>query len=65
MKVNELRQKDVAELKQEHINLLREQFNLRMQKATGQLSKNHEIRRVKRMIARVLTLITEKLGANK
>ena len=65
MKVNELKQKDVAELKQEHINLLREQFNLRMQKATGQLSKNHEIRRVKRMIARVLTLITEKLGANK
>ena len=62
MKANELRQKSLAELKAEHVNLLREQFNLRMQKSTGQLTKNHEIGRVKHDIARVLTVINEKSG---
>ncbi len=63
MKLSELRNKSIDELKNEHLQLLREQFNLRMQKASGQLAKNHEIQRVRRDIARVLTLITEKSGA--
>jgi large subunit ribosomal protein L29 len=62
MKASELRQKTIAELKAEHVSLLREQFNLRMQKSTGQLAKNHEIGRVKHDIARVLTVINEKSG---
>jgi large subunit ribosomal protein L29 len=40
--------------------LHKEQFSLRMQKATGQLSKTHEINRVRREIARVNTLLTAK-----
>lgn len=62
MKANELRQKSINELKVEHISMLRELFNLRMQKATGQLTKNHEMRRVRRAVARLLTIIREKMG---
>ena len=64
MKANELRSKSVDELKQEHLLLLKEQFNLRMQKSSGQLSKTHEVRRVRKTIAKVLTVLNEKMGAN-
>lgn len=60
MKASELRQKTVEELNSMQIELLREQFNLYMQKATGQLSKPDQIKKVRRDIARVNTVITEK-----
>ena len=52
--------KTVVELRDELKNLLQEQFNLRMQKGMGQQTNVHEIRRVRRDIARVKTVMTEK-----
>ncbi|AWB34667.1 50S ribosomal protein L29 [Orrella marina] len=63
MKASELREKDVTELKTELESLLKAQFGLRMQKATQQLSNTSEIRKVRRDIARVRTLLTQKAGA--
>ncbi len=63
MKASELRQKSEAELRQELLELLREQFNLRMQKATGQAARPHEFSRVRKDIARVNTVLTEKAKA--
>ena len=62
MKASELRQKSVEELQQELLALLREHFNLRMQRATGQLSKPHLFRQVRRNIARLKTVLDEKAG---
>jgi len=62
MNATELRNKSAEELQQELLGLLREQFNLRMQKGTGQLAKSSELQRVRRSIARVKTIITEKAG---
>jgi len=62
MKASELREKSVDELKQELLNLTREQFNLRMQKGTGQLARPHQIKAVRRSIARVKTILNEKAG---
>jgi len=58
----ELREKDLAGLKAELIDLLKEQFNLRMTKGTGQLGQTHLVRQARRNIARVRTVITEKSG---
>lgn len=63
MKAKELREKSVEELNTELLNLLREQFNLRMQLAGGQLQQTHTVKQVRRDIARVKTLLTEKAGA--
>ena len=60
MNATELRKKDQAELKDELLDLLREQFNLRMQRASGQLNKGHLLRNVRRNIARVKTVLNEK-----
>lgn len=60
MKASELRQKNEADLQQELLGLLREQFNLRMQSGTGQLAKPHLINNVRKSIARVKTLLNEK-----
>ena len=60
MNAQELRDKSPQELEDELINLRREQFNLRMQQATGQLSRPHEHGRVRKDIARVKTVIAEK-----
>ncbi|NNF52426.1 MAG: 50S ribosomal protein L29 [Gammaproteobacteria bacterium] len=60
MKVSELRSKSGEELNEELIKLRREQFNLRMQKATGQLARSDQYRAVRKNIARVKTLINEK-----
>ncbi|MDF2182690.1 50S ribosomal protein L29 [Neptuniibacter sp. CAU 1671] len=62
MKAIELRDKSVDELQQELLGLLKEQFNLRMQKATGQLAQTHLIGQVRRDIARVKTVLNEKAG---
>ncbi len=63
MKAQDLRAKSVEELNAELVNLLREQFNLRMQAATGQLEKSHTLKAVRRDIARVKTVLTEKADA--
>lgn len=60
MKAKDLRNKSVVELQAELLALLKEQFGLRMQNATGQLAKNSEISRVRRAVARVRTLLSEK-----
>ena len=61
MELKQLRQKSAAELQAHLLDLRREQFNLRMQKGTGQLNQTHQVRKVRREIAQVKTL----LGANK
>jgi large subunit ribosomal protein L29 len=60
MKASELRNKNEAELKSELLDLLREQFNLRMQRASGQMSKGHLLRDVRKNIARVKTVLNQK-----
>ena len=63
MKTNDLRQKSAADLQQELDGLVREQFNLRMQKATGQLSRPDKVKKVRRDIARVKTVLNQKARA--
>lgn len=60
MKTSELRAKSESELKVELLSLLKAQFSLRMQHATQQLSKNNELKKVRRDIARVRTILHEK-----
>ncbi|MCP5162499.1 MAG: 50S ribosomal protein L29 [Hahellaceae bacterium] len=62
MKAKELREKSVDQLKEDLLTLLKEQFNLRMRKATGQLNQSHLVGKVKRDIARVKTVLTQKAG---
>jgi len=45
------------------LDLARERFNLRMQTSTGQLSKPSEVKRVRREMARIQTVMNEKAGA--
>ncbi len=63
MEASELRNKSVDELNEELVALRREQFNLRMQKATGELARHTEHNRVRRAIARVKTVLGEKQRA--
>jgi len=63
MKSSELRAKDNAQLDQELQELLKAQFSLRMQKATQQLSNSSQIKKVRRDIARVRTILGEKVMA--
>jgi large subunit ribosomal protein L29 len=60
MNVNEMKGKTAVELGDELNNLLQEQFNLRMQKGMGQMTNVHELRRVRRDIARIKTVMTVK-----
>jgi large subunit ribosomal protein L29 len=60
MKAEELRKMTDEEMNQELLALLREQFNLRMQKGVGQASRNHQFSRVRRDIARVKTILKER-----
>jgi len=59
MKAKELRAKGANDMKKELMELLRAQFSLRMQISTQQTNKTHELRKVRRDIARVRTLMTE------
>ncbi|MEQ1484019.1 50S ribosomal protein L29 [Methyloglobulus sp.] len=59
MKAKDLRKKTKDELGTLLIDLSRERFNLKMQKGTGQLSKPDQVKKVRREIARVHTLINE------
>ena len=63
MIASELREKSVEELSEELVALRREQFNLRMQQATGELAQNHQHRKVRKDIARVKTILNEKQRA--
>jgi len=59
MVTSELRQKTRPELDLVLNELFREQFNLRMQKGTGQLSRPDQVKKVRRDIARVCTILNE------
>ena len=63
MNAQELRSKSVSELKTELHNLLREKFNLSMQRGTGQLSRPDQVNKVRKDIARINTVLTEKTNA--
>ncbi|MCH8929358.1 MAG: 50S ribosomal protein L29 [Proteobacteria bacterium] len=59
MKAAEFRSKSTAGLQEELIKLRREQFNLRMQRASGQLAKPDQFRKVRKDIARLKTVMGE------
>jgi len=59
MKAKELREKSPEDLNKELLALRREQFNLRMQKATGQLSQTHQFGNIRRDIARIKTVLRQ------
>jgi large subunit ribosomal protein L29 len=60
MKASELREKNDQDLTKELDGLLREQFNLRMQQGTGQLARPDQMKKVRRSIARIKTVMNEK-----
>ena len=60
MKATELREKSQDELNTTLDELLKEQFNLRMQQGTGQLSRPSRMKEVRKDIARIKTLMNEK-----
>mgnify|MGYP001282560054 FL=1 len=60
MKANELKDKSVEQLNADLLDLLKAQFGLRMQHATGQLGNTSELKKVRRNIARIKTVLTEK-----
>ena len=60
MKAKDIRAMSADDRNKELDGLLREQFNLRMQRGIGQLATPHELRRVRRDIARVRTVLSEK-----
>ncbi|MCK9539138.1 50S ribosomal protein L29 [Dokdonella sp.] len=60
MKLNELRQKNARELEDHLLELRREQFNLRMQRGSGQMAQTHQFGRVRREIAQVKHLLGTK-----
>ncbi|MDD1640783.1 MAG: 50S ribosomal protein L29 [Methylococcaceae bacterium] len=63
MKASELRQKSKDELGTMLLDLSRERFNLKMQKGTGQLSKPDQVKKVRRNVARIHTILNEMAGA--
>ena len=65
MKADDVRAKTQDQLTDELASLKKEQFNLRFQKATGQLEKSARIRQVRRDIARIKTIASEKAASKK
>jgi large subunit ribosomal protein L29 len=63
MKAADLNKKTLQQLNTELTELRREQFNLRMQKATGQLAKSDQVAKVRKNIARVKTVLNQKTAA--
>ncbi|ARM34531.1 50S ribosomal protein L29 [Legionella longbeachae] len=61
-KINELRNLSIEKLQNELLLLRKEQLNLRMKKASGSLDKTHLITMVRKSVARVKTMLTEKAG---
>ncbi|SER00810.1 LSU ribosomal protein L29P [Faunimonas pinastri] len=64
MKANEIKTKTLDELTEQLESLKKEQFNLRFQKATGQLEKTARVREVRRDIARIKTVAAQKRAAD-
>ena len=62
MKVEEIRKKTNDQLKTELSNLYKESFNLRFQKSSGQLENTSRIFKVRKLIARIKTIVNDKLG---
>lgn len=60
--IKELRSLTVEELQAELLSLRKEQLNLRIRKASGSLDKSHLITMVRKTIARVKTIMSEKVG---
>ncbi|HEV7292030.1 50S ribosomal protein L29 [Devosia sp. RR2S18] len=63
MKSSDVRSKTADELKDQLVDLKKEQFNLRFQRATQQLEKPDQVKKVRRDIARVKTILAEKNAA--
>ena len=64
MNTNELRNKTVEELNNELLALLKEQFNLRVQRGVGQNPQAHLFKKVRRQMARIKTILREKEGSS-
>ncbi|MFN3236765.1 MAG: 50S ribosomal protein L29 [Pseudomonadales bacterium] len=64
MKTSELKEKSVEELQQELVTLAKEQFKHRMDQSTGQLTRTHMLKATKKDIARVKTVLNEKMKAS-
>lgn len=63
MKATDLRAKSVDQLQEELLNLKKEQFNLRFQRAGGQLENTARVRQVRRDIARIKTVLGERTSS--
>lgn len=63
MKASELLKKSVEQLEQDLLSVLREQFECRMQNATGQLGQNHKLRVARKNVARIKTILNQKKQA--
>jgi large subunit ribosomal protein L29 len=63
MKASEVRAKSGDELREQLLQLKKEQFNLRFQRATGQLESTQRIREVRRDVARIMTVLGERPAA--
>jgi large subunit ribosomal protein L29 len=59
MKASEMRKKSAGELREELLKLRREQFNLRMQRATGQMARPDQFGKVRKNIARLKTVLRQ------
>jgi large subunit ribosomal protein L29 len=62
MKASDMREKSVEDLNKDLLSLREEQFKMRMQKATGQLTQTHLLKQNQRDIARVKTVLIQKAG---
>ena len=62
MKTKQLRELSLESLKEEIVHMGREQFNLKLQHATRQLTTTHRLKAVRRTLARSLTISNEKIG---
>ncbi len=60
MKANELREKTPEELNTDLLGELEMQFKLRMKRSTGQLNESHEMKKARRNVARIKTVLNEK-----
>lgn len=63
MKAEDIRAKTVDELKDQLVGLKKERFNLRFQKASGQLERTSRVRELRRDIARIMTILGERRAA--
>lgn len=63
MKAEDIRAKTADELKDQLVSLKKERFNLRFQKASGQLERTSRVRELRRDIARIMTILGERRSA--